>query len=161
MDDQLIQKLWELAPKFVEGTPHSKLLGIKFVAVDQGRATMSLPYSQKLVGNPRNRVLHGGAITTILDQVSGLAAIAGFDRPASVATLNLSIDYMRAAEPGKTILATAHCYKVTRHVAFVRGIAHDGDEDDPVAMSQATFMRNEAPEESQDFIKHMNRAEPS
>ncbi len=155
MDDNFMQKLWELAPGFVEGTPHAKMMGMKFVAVDQGRATISLPFSQKLIGNPKTRVLHGGAITTLLDQVSGLAAISGYDYPTSVATLNLSIDYMRAAEPGKTILATAHCFKVTRHVAFVRGLAHDGDEDNPVAMSQATFMATEPSSASKDFIKHM------
>ncbi len=155
MDDKLIQRLWELAPSFVEGSPHSKMMGMKFIAVDQGRATLSLPYSQKLIGDPKSRVLHGGAITTLLDQASGLAAIAGYNRPTSVATLNLSIDYMRAAEPGKTILATAHCYKVTRHVAFVRGIAHDGDEDDPVAMSQATFMATEPKASTKDFMKNM------
>ena len=155
MNDKIIQKLWEFAPAFVEMAPHSKLLGMKFVAVDKGRATLSMPYSQKFIGNPKTRVLHGGAITSLLDTVSGLAAIAGYDKPTSVATLNLSIDYMRAAEPGKTILATAHCYKVTHHVAFVRGIAHDGDEDNPVATSQATFMATAFKAGSKDYVESM------
>jgi len=124
----------------VEATPHSKELGIKFVAVDKGRATMSLPYNPALIGDPDTRVLHGGAVTTLIDQACGLAAVAGFDTPSMVATLNLSIDYMRAAKPGETIIAQAHCFKTTKHVAFLRAIAHDGDEDDPVAACQATFM---------------------
>ena len=136
----LIERLWEVGPLFVQGAPHAKLLGMTFVSVDIGRATLSLPYNPKFIGNPKTRVLHGGAVTTMLDQASGLAAIAGFDTFRTVATLNLSIDYMRAARPGETVIASAHCYKVTRHVAFVRGVAHDGDQDDPVAMSQATFM---------------------
>ena len=135
-----IEQLWDIGRVFVDGAPHSKMLGMSFVSVDVGRAALSLPYNTALIGNPKTRVLHGGAITTLLDQASGLAAIAGFDSYQSVATLNLSIDYMRAARPGQTIIASAHCYKTTRHVAFVRGIAHDGDEDDPVATSQATFM---------------------
>ncbi len=161
MDSALIQQLWDMAPAFVEGTPHSKMMGMKFVAIDKGRATLSLPFSQRFIGNPQTRVLHGGAITTLLDQASGLAAIAGYDRLTSVATLNLSIDYMRAAEPGKTILATAHCYKVTHHVAFVRGIAHDGDEDDPVAMSQATFMSTTPADKSKDFTRTLLPGEGS
>ncbi len=136
----LIERLWEVGPMFVQGAPHAKKLGLVFVSVDVGRATLSLPYNPEFLGNTKTRVLHGGAITTILDQASGLAAIAGFDTFKSVATLNLSIDYMRAARPGETVIASAHCFKVTRHVAFVRGIAHDGDEEDPVAVSQATFM---------------------
>jgi acyl-coenzyme A thioesterase PaaI-like protein len=47
---------------------------------------------------------------------------------------------MRAAAPGKTIIGQASSYKVTRNIAFIRGLAHDGDEDNPIAISQATFM---------------------
>jgi len=138
--DEFIQHLWEIGPTFTEATPHSKKLGIKFVAVDKGRATMSLPYNPDLIGDRDTRVLHGGAVTTLLDQACGLAAIAGFDDPGACATLNLSIDYMRAATPGETIIAQAHCYKATKHVAFLRAVAHDGDENDPIATAQATFM---------------------
>lgn len=138
--DEFIQHLWEMGPTFTEATPHSKKLGIKFVAVDKGRATMSLPYNPDLIGDPDTRVLHGGAVTTLLDQACGLAAIAGFPKPTACATLNLSIDYMRAATPGETIIAQAHCYKATKHVAFLRAVAHDGDENDPIATAQATFM---------------------
>ncbi len=140
VDQSALERLWEMAPTFTEETPLAKKLGIKFVSVDRGRAAMSLPYSKHLIGDPDTRVIHGGAVTTLLDQASGLAAIAGFDALQIVATLNLSIDYMRAATPGEMIMAKAHCYKVTRHIAFVRGIAYDLDEDDPVATSQATFM---------------------
>lgn len=143
MEPSFHEKLWELAPTFTEHTPHAKKLGIRFVSVDLGRATMSLPYNVQMIGNPNTRVIHGGAVTTLLDQVSGLAAIAGFDHLRMVATLNLSLDYMRAAKPGETVIANAHCYKVTNHVAFVRAIAHDGDETDPIAVSQATFMASD------------------
>ena len=135
-----IEKLWELGPALVNGTPHAHELGMKFVAVDKGIATLSLPYNVALIGNPKSRVVAGGAVTTLLDQACGLAAIAGFDGLAQLATLSLRIDYQRSAEPGKTILAEAVCYKTTRHVAFIRAIAHDGEADDPVATAQAAFM---------------------
>lgn len=143
--DEFIQHLWEMGPTFTEATPHSKKLGIKFVAVDRGRATMSLPYNPELIGDPATRVLHGGGVTTLLDQACGLAAIAGFETPSTCATLNLSIDYMRAAKPGETVIAQAHCYKATKHVAFLRAVAHDGDENDPIATAQATFMATGKP----------------
>lgn len=135
-----IEKLWELGPSLVEGTPHAKELGMKFVAIDKGLATLSLPYNVALIGDPRSRVIAGGAVTTVLDQACGLAAIAGFDGFAQLATLSLRIDYQRAATPGDTVIAEAVCYKTTRHVAFIRAIAHDGDPDDPVATAQAAFM---------------------
>lgn len=135
-----LEKLWEVAPAFVEGTPHAKKLGIKFVAVDKGVGTLSLPYNTDLIGDPRSRVIAGGAVTTLLDQACGLAAIAGFDGFGQLATLSLRIDYQRSATPGEGIMAEAVCYKTTRHVAFIRAIAHDGDPDDPIATAQACFM---------------------
>jgi len=135
-----IEKLWEIGPAMVNGTPHAHELGIKFVAVDKGRGTLSLPYNPALIGDPRSRVIAGGAVTTLLDQASGLAALAGFDALGPIATLSLRIDYQRAAKPGETVIAEAVCYKTTRHVAFIRAVAHDGDPDDPVATAQACFM---------------------
>lgn len=146
MNDKVMERMWELAPAFVEGVPQGKALGIKFIAVDRGKATFSLPYNTKIIGDPSSRVIHGGAITTLLDQVSGLAVVSSIVTEenimnmSGVATLDLSIDYMRSATPGETVIATAECYKTTHHIAFVRGIAHDGDINDPIAMSQATFM---------------------
>ncbi len=146
MNDKVMEKMWELAPAFVEGIPQGKALGIKFVSVDRGKATFSLPYNTKIIGDPATRVIHGGAITTVLDQVSGLAVVSSIVTEenmtslGNVATLDLSIDYMRPAKPGETVIATAYCYKTTHHIAFVRGVAHDGDPNDPVATSQATFM---------------------
>lgn len=146
MTGDVMEKMWALAPAFVEGVPQGKALGIKFISVDVGKATFALPYSAKIIGDPATRVIHGGAITTLLDQVSGLAATAAIVNEtediaiANVATLDLSIDYMRPAKPGETVIGTATCYKTTHHIAFVRAIAHDGDIDDPVAMCQATFM---------------------
>lgn len=136
-----IEKLWDVAPALVAGTPHARKLGMKFVAVDKGLATLSLPYNVDLIGDPRSRVIAGGAVTTVLDQACGLAAIAGFDGFSQIATLSLRIDYQRSAKPGETIIAEAVCYKTTRHVAFIRATAHDGDADDPIATAQAAFMR--------------------
>ena len=54
-------------------------------------------------------------------------------------TLDLRIDYMRPARPQADLIADGHCYKLTRTIAFVRALAHDGDPDDPVATAQAAF----------------------
>ena len=138
--DDFIAKMWQFGAKFTEAPPHSRELGIRFVSVDRARASLALDYNPALVGDPKTRVMHGGAITTLLDQTAGMAAVAGFARAVNVATLNLHIDYQRASPPGETVIAVAHAYKVTRHIAFIRGVAHNGDEDDPVATMQASFM---------------------
>ena len=38
------------------------------------------------------------------------------------------------------MLCRAHCYKVTKNVAFTRAVAYVDDEADPIATSAGTFM---------------------
>ena len=133
----------KLAPIYIEGTPHSKSLEIEFISYADGRAIFALPYEKSLVGNTSAGILHGGAITSLLDQLSGFVAIAAVGGNVSVATLNLNIDYLRAAKPGNKVLAVAHCFKTTHNIVFVRGVAHDGDESDAIAISQASFVAKE------------------
>lgn len=138
--NERLKLFWEVGENMIAATPHAVELGVKFVAVGAGHATLSLPFSPQLVGDSKTRVVHGGAVTTLLDQACGLAAFTAFDTLGALATLSLRIDYQRAARPGETIIALAECYKTTKHVAFLRATAHDGDETDPVATAQAAFM---------------------
>jgi acyl-coenzyme A thioesterase PaaI-like protein len=47
---------------------------------------------------------------------------------------------MRPALKGETVIARCECVKLTKKIAFVRGVAHGGDPDHPIAHSAATFM---------------------
>ncbi len=85
-------------------------------------------------------MLHGSAVTVLLDSVSGLAVVSALREPAPIATLDLRIDYLRAATPGRPILAEAHCFRVTRDVAFTRGFANQDDPQDPVAHATGSFI---------------------
>jgi uncharacterized protein (TIGR00369 family) len=120
--------------------PQARALGVKLQSHGGGRASLSIPYREDLVGDPDTGVIAGGVITTLLDHCSGQAVHSALDSLTSIATLDLRIDYMRPAKPGLEIFAEAHCYKVGRTVAFVRATAHDGDPADPVATAQAAFM---------------------
>lgn len=137
MTEDLIAKLGA----FVTMLPQAQALGLALVAAEPGRLTLSMPYSEKLIGDPVTRVVHGGAVSTLLDTCSGGAVISHTDMgDAHTATLDLRIDYMRAAPPGLTIYARADCYHVTRTVAFVRASAWvEGEEDQPVACATGAF----------------------
>jgi uncharacterized protein (TIGR00369 family) len=100
--------------------PHNRALGIGFVSLAAGRVTLALPYDEKLVGNPLTGVVHGGAITALLDAACGLAVFVKLGEPIPIATLDLRIDYLRPATPRKEVRASAECFRVTRSVAFVR-----------------------------------------
>ncbi len=124
------------------GSPQARALNLRLEQVEAGEAVMRLPYDAKLVGDPATGVIAGGAVTTLLDHTCGQAVWAALSDFAPIATLDLRIDYMRSAEPGLDIWAKAHCYKLTRHVGFVRATAWDRDAEDPVATAQAAFALN-------------------
>ncbi len=129
----------DLARKFIEALPHCQALAMTVDDVGDGEATMSMPYAENLVGDPATGVIHGGAVSALMDTCGGTAVMAHPSGPSMTATLDLRIDYMRAATPGQSITTTAVCYHMTRSVAFVRATAHDGDPADPVATASGAF----------------------
>jgi len=125
---------------FVDAIPHNHALGIKLVKLEKAEAVLRLPYDTKLVGNPDTGVLHGGAITALVDACSGAAVFSALTEWKPIATLDLRIDYLRAAEPHRDIVCKATCYRLTRNVAFTRAVAFHDAEADPIATSMGTFM---------------------
>lgn len=127
------------AHQFITSIPHAKELGMRITELQDGRATIIMPYDPRLVGDPATGVLHGGAISVLMDTASGASVMCHPAAPLSTATLDLRIDYFRPATPGQAITARAECHHVTRSVAFVRVIATDDDESRPVAMGTGAF----------------------
>lgn len=128
-----------IARQFIEAIPHSKALGMRLADMGEGSATIDMPYDQKLVGDPETGVIHGGAVSALMDTCCGAAVMCHPDNGGGTATIDLRIDYMRAATPGQRIRAHAVCYHVTRTVAFVRATAVDEDADNPVAAATGAF----------------------
>jgi len=136
IDENMVKRIVE------DGIPHCKELNTSVVSVDLAnrRVTMKLPYDAKLVGNPATGVLHGGAITSLVDTVCGAALMASLDKLVAVATLDLRIDYLRPATPEQDVLATAEVYRMTRQIAFIRATAYHDDPGNPIASCVGAFM---------------------
>lgn len=127
------------ARQFIETIPHSKALGMQVLVLADGLAEISMPYDARFVGDPETGVIHGGAVSALMDTCGGAAVMSHPKSPAGTATINLRIDYMRPATPGHRITAKAECYHITRSVAFVRATAFDEDPDRPVATATGAF----------------------
>ena len=128
--------------EWMAGIPHQRAIGFTLVEMGADFAVGRVPYRGALVGNPANGVVHGGIVTTLLDTVGGMAALARQGEFLVMATLDLRIDYLRPSTPGEDIAARVECYKLTRNVAFTRGFAFNGDPGDPLASMSATYMLN-------------------
>jgi uncharacterized protein (TIGR00369 family) len=122
-------------------SPHAIALGLKMVAIEPGVLTVEAPWREDLVGDVERQVIAAGVVTTLLDHVCGAAVPTLGAR--SGPTLDLRVDYMRPAAPRAGVTVEAHCYKLTRSIAFVRAIAWDRDRDDLVATAQAAFALQE------------------
>ena len=129
----------KIAQQFVELIPYSQALGMRVEEIGPGVAEMSMPYGDQLVGDAQTGVIHGGAVSALMDTCGGASVVSHPDAPAYTATIDLRIDYMRAATPGQRIYARAECHRLTRSVAFVRAVAHDDDMDNPVATATGAF----------------------
>lgn len=129
----------KIAGQFMLAIPHAQALSMRLDEIDDGGAVLSMPYDPRLVGDPESGVIHGGAVSVLMDTCCGAAVMAHPDGPTSTATLDLRIDYMRPATPGQRLTARAVCYHLTRSVAFVRATAHDEDQARIVAMATGAF----------------------
>lgn len=125
--------------ELMQGMPHGREIGMRLHRSRAGVTVLSVPYDERLVGDPESGVLHGGVITALLDTASG-AAVMSATRLAGVATLDLRIDYMRPATAGETVFARAECYRMTRSIGFTRAVAYHGDPGDPIASASGAFM---------------------
>jgi len=130
------ERFFELARR----VGHGKALGLEYRSSGDNWMELRLPWREELVGMPETGVLASGAIVSLIDTASGGSVWMRLGHFVPIVTLDLRLDYMRPAIKGETVIGRCECVKLTRQIAFVRGVAHGGDESRPIAQSAATFM---------------------
>ena len=130
------ERFFELARR----VGHGKALGLEYRGSGPNWMALSLPWREELVGVPETGVLASGAIVSLIDTASGGSVWMKLGYFVPIVTLDLRLDYMRPATKGETVIARCECVKLTRQIAFIRGVAHGGDPERPIAHSAATFM---------------------
>jgi uncharacterized protein (TIGR00369 family) len=130
------------ANAFLQGIPYARESGMtaRDVGVQKGHATVDMPARDAWTGDSITQQLHPGCATVLADTACGLAVGAALDTLVPFATLDLRMDYLRPARAGIGLSCQAHCHRVSRNVAFVRGEIYQPGTDEPVAMVSATFM---------------------
>lgn len=119
---------------------HAVALGLRHVAHGDDWCSLALGYDRRLVSDAGSGILASGPIVSLMDTTTSMAVWLARGGLRPQATLDLRIDYLRPARAGEPVIGRAECYRLTRRVAFVRGHAHDGDPDDPVAHVAGTYM---------------------
>ncbi|WP_170005418.1 PaaI family thioesterase [Pseudopontixanthobacter vadosimaris] len=119
---------------------HGGWLGLRYRDHGPDWAELELPWRADLIGEASRDVLASGPIVSLMDMASGMSVWVKMGEFRAIATLDLRVDYMRPSKEGANVIGRAECYRLTNSAAFVRGIAHDGDADDPVAHIAGSFM---------------------
>jgi acyl-coenzyme A thioesterase PaaI-like protein len=126
-------------PTQYEVCGHAASLGIKIIKARPGWAEFILDWRDELMARASSKIPASAPIISLMESACGHAVWSAIERPLSSVVLSLRVDHLRPATPGRRLIGQAECYRVTKRIAFARGIAHDGDEDDPVANATASF----------------------
>ncbi len=103
--------------------PFTRRLGLQLSALSEGYACLTMPAGETCLnmwGTP-----HGGAIFTLCDVASGLAAIAL--RHEAVVTVSASVDYLSAAAPKGELTAHGRVDHAGGHTVFCTTDVTDAD----------------------------------
>ncbi|WP_199101671.1 PaaI family thioesterase [Aquitalea sp. ASV11] len=131
----------ETMSKLFVSLPHCATLGFQYLGTEGRRPVLKVEWREDLVGNPASGTIHGGVITSLVDTTSAVSVTACLPDFETIATLDLRIDYLKAATPGKAIHCRAECYRLASQIAFTRAVCYHDDPADPIAHGVATFMR--------------------
>ncbi|MEQ1547848.1 MAG: PaaI family thioesterase [Chakrabartia sp.] len=119
---------------------HNALIGVEYHAHGDDWCELKLPYNAQLASDATTGIMASGPILTMMDMVTSMSIWLRAGKFQPQATLDLRVDYLRPATPGNTIIGHGECYALTRSIAFIRGFAHDGDPDRPLAHVAGTYM---------------------
>ena len=133
-----INEVFALMSKFYEeNMPFNRLLGFKIEEMSLERVAVTMGMKEDLIGNPGLKILHGGAISAILDFTGGVAAQVHvvksmLDVPEDelvkkligMGTIDLRIDYIRPGR-GELFRATGEILRLGKKVAVTRSKLHN------------------------------------
>lgn len=130
-----------LEDAFINYIPFNKVLGLH-IELDHEKpeqARLTFAQREELIGNPIQRILHGGVISSTLDVAGGLAACMGMflrmeertpalfrDRLSRMGTIDLRVDYLRPGR-GRHFNAIGYTLRTGNKVAVTRMELHNDD----------------------------------
>ena len=118
--------------------PYAQHLGARADVAD-GILTLTIPFSQHLVGNVALPALHGGVIGSLLETAEIAQVVwerRGLRLPKPV---DINIDYLRSGRP-VTSYARARIAKQGRRVVNVHAEMWQEDETKPIAALRGHFL---------------------
>lgn len=141
----------QLAYFWSNNLPFNKLLGLTITKFDIHTSEIRFLWQEKLMGNPIQKILHGGVTAAALDLAGGVVVAANMidqlENKTSesiqqclncLGTIDLRTDYLRPGR-GEEFIATAHIIRNGNKVAVARMELHN-ESGDHIAFGTGTYL---------------------
>ena len=122
----------------LETIPYARFLNLD--ARRDGEAlTVTMPFADRLIGNPMLPALHGGSTAALLELTAVAQVALLYPRLRLPRPINVTVAYLRSGRP-VDVHARARISKAGRRVAHVQAEAWQDDETQPIATLAAHFL---------------------
>jgi len=131
--------------------PFNKLLGLEITRFNAQSSEVRFAWSDNLIGNPMQKILHGGVTASALDLAGGTVAAANIIEQLSnitpevikqslskIGTIDLRTDFLRPGR-GEEFIVTAHIIRSGSKVAVARMEMHN-ELGEHIAFGTGTYM---------------------
>lgn len=127
--------------QFMGRIGHGGFLDMEYIDHGEDWVELAVDWREDLVGDPDTGVLASAVIISLLDNATSMSIWTKHGAFRPQVTMDLRLDYLRPSPSGQKVYGRGICYHISRSIGFVRGIAHNGDIDDPLAYASGTFIR--------------------
>ena len=141
----------QLADYWNNNMPFNQLLGLQIVKFDAHKSEVRFAWQDKLIGNPTQKILHGGVTASALDLAGGTVAAANIleqlvevtpdivqQALSKMGTIDLRTDYLRPGR-GEQFIVTARIIRSGNKVAVARMEMHN-ESGEHIAFGTGTYM---------------------
>ena len=131
------QQILDYVAKMFSDMPFNQMLGFKVEQYTTEQVAVTFDWKDELIGNPAQKILHGGVTSSVLDVVGGMMAVAGLllrtdakDIPSfakqlsTLGTIDLRTDFLRPGR-GESFTATAVIIRTGNKVCVCRMELHN------------------------------------
>lgn len=130
-----------LATQFMGKLGHGGFLDMNYHTHGDDWVELCIDWREDLVGDPASGVLASAVVISLMDNATSMAIWTKLGEFRPQVTMDLRLDYLRPSPEGARVYGRGICYHLTHSIGFVRGIAHNGDLNDPLAHASGTFIR--------------------
>lgn len=133
------EKLTQAFKQFLSVLPHCNATKLEVVEYKDKQVSICLPAQDNTIGNKDENLVHGGAITMLIDTSCGAMAMFANETPESCPTLDLRVDHFKTAKGDAPVYCRAKLVRSTERIVFVEAFVSQNKC--IIAKGTATFMR--------------------